>query len=33
MPISRWRAMMSDPHLWIPIIVLIGGLLVLRWIA
>ena len=30
---SRWRAVLGDPHLWIPVAVLIAGLLVLTWIA
>ena len=31
--VSRWRALLSDLHFWIPVAVLIAGLLVLRWIA
>jgi hypothetical protein len=30
---SRARALLGDPHFWIPVIVLILGLAVLRWIA
>jgi len=30
---SRTRALLSDPHFWIPVIVLVLGLIVLRWIA
>jgi hypothetical protein len=30
---SRARALLSDAHFWIPVVVLILGLLVLRWIA
>ncbi len=30
---SRARALLGDPHLWIPVAVLILGLLVLAWIA
>ena len=29
----KWRALLGDPHLWIPIAVLIAGLVVLAWIA
>ena len=32
-PRSRWRAIVSDIHFWIPVAVLLVGLLVLRWIA
>jgi hypothetical protein len=32
-PHSRWRAIVSDIHFWIPVAVLLVGLLVLRWIA
>jgi len=31
--VSRWRALLGDAHFWIPVAVLIAGLLVLRWIA
>src|SRR5213080_223511 len=31
--VSRWRALLGDVHLWIPLAVLMAGLLVLRWIA
>ena len=31
--VSRWRALLGDLHFWIPVAVLIAGLLVLRWIA
>jgi hypothetical protein len=30
---ERWRMIVGDVQFWIPIVVLIGGLLVLRWIA
>ncbi|HXL10289.1 MAG TPA: hypothetical protein VN955_02785 [Gemmatimonadales bacterium] len=30
---SRWRALLGDAHFWIPVAVLLAGLLVLRWIA
>lgn len=30
---SRLRALLGDPHFWIPVAVLVVGLLVLRWIA
>lgn len=30
---SRMRALLGDPHFWIPVAVLVIGLLVLRWIA
>ena len=30
---SRWRALVGDVHLWIPVAVLLLGLLVLWWIA
>jgi len=29
----KWRALLSDPHLWIPLAVLVAGLVVLTWIA
>jgi hypothetical protein len=32
-PPSRWRAIAGDIHFWIPVGVLLLGLLVLRWIA
>jgi len=28
-----WIAILSDLHFWIPVIVLLGGLAVLRWIS
>ena len=28
-----WRALLGDLHFWIPVAVLLAGLLVLRWIA
>ncbi len=31
--VSRWRALLGDVHFWIPVAVLLAGLLVLRWIA
>jgi hypothetical protein len=31
--VSRWRALLGDLHFWIPVLVLLAGLLVLRWIA
>jgi hypothetical protein len=30
---SRTRALLRDPHFWIPVAVLAIGLVVLRWIA
>jgi hypothetical protein len=30
---SRLRAVLGDPHLWIPLAVLVAGLVVLTWIA
>lgn len=30
---SRWRALVRDVHFWIPVAVLVAGLLVLAWIA
>jgi hypothetical protein len=30
---TRWRALVGDVHFWIPVVVLLLGLLVLRWIA
>jgi hypothetical protein len=32
-PASRWRALLGDLHFWIPVAVLLAGLLVLQWIA
>jgi len=32
-PPVRWRALLRDIHFWIPVAVLLAGLLVLRWIA
>jgi hypothetical protein len=32
-PRSRWRATMSDIHFWIPVAMLVIGLVVLWWIA
>lgn len=32
-PALRWRALLGDVHFWIPVAVLLLGLLVLRWIA
>ncbi len=29
---GRWSAMLRDPQFWVPITVLVGGLLVLAWI-
>ncbi len=29
---NRLRALLWDPQFWVPIAVLVGGLLVLRWI-
>jgi hypothetical protein len=28
-----WRTVLRDEHFWIPLIVLMGGLLLLRWIT
>jgi hypothetical protein len=30
---SWWSTVLRDIHFWVPIAVLIGGLLVLRWIS
>ncbi len=30
---SRWRTILGDVHFWIPVAVLLLGLLVLRWIS
>jgi hypothetical protein len=27
-----WETMLRDPQWWVPLIVLVGGLLVLRWV-
>jgi hypothetical protein len=32
-PRTRIGSILRDPQFWIPVIVLVGGLLVLRWIA
>jgi hypothetical protein len=32
-PPFRWRALLGDRHFWIPVTVLVAGLLVLQWIA
>ena len=32
-PPSRWCALLGDLHFWIPLAVILAGLLVLRWIA
>jgi hypothetical protein len=32
-PRSRWHAIAGDVHFWIPVAVLVVGLLVLWWIA
>jgi hypothetical protein len=29
---SWWRVVLRDIHFWVPVVVLIAGLLVLRWI-
>jgi hypothetical protein len=29
---SWWTAILTDPHFWTPVVVLLGGLIVLRWI-
>lgn len=28
-----WKAVLSDVHFWVPVVVLVVGLLVLRWIS
>jgi hypothetical protein len=28
---GRWSAMLRDPQFWVPVAVLVGGLLVLAW--
>jgi hypothetical protein len=28
-----WKAVLSDVHFWVPVAVLVAGLLVLRWIS
>jgi len=30
---QRWRAMAGDVQFWIPVTVLVGGLVLLRWVA
>ena len=30
---SLTRAVLADPHFWIPVLALLGGLAVLRWIS
>lgn len=30
---SWWRAMLRDPQFWIPLSVLLGGLVLLAWVA
>jgi hypothetical protein len=30
---SLTRTVLADPHFWIPVLVLLGGLAVLRWIS
>ena len=32
-PVLRWRALLGDLHFWIPVVVLVLGLLALWWIA
>jgi hypothetical protein len=32
-PMSRARAVLRDVHFWVPVAVLLAGLLVLRWLA
>ena len=32
-PRSWLRVILSDVHFWVPVVVLLGGLLVLRWIS
>jgi hypothetical protein len=27
-----WAAMLRDPHWWVPVIVLVAGLIMLQWI-
>jgi hypothetical protein len=27
-----WTVMLRDPHWWVPVVVLVGGFLVLEWI-
>ncbi|MGB2591343.1 MAG: hypothetical protein WBG02_11445 [Candidatus Acidiferrum sp.] len=31
-PVTVWSAVITDVHFWVPVIVLIGGLVVLHWI-
>jgi hypothetical protein len=33
MPQPRLRAVLGDIHFWIPLVVLLAGLVVLRWIS
>jgi hypothetical protein len=28
-----WKAVLSDVHFWVPVVVLVAGLIVLRWIS
>lgn len=32
-PSAWWRAMLRDVQFWIPLVVLAGGLLLLRWVT
>jgi hypothetical protein len=32
-PLPWWRALLGDLQFWIPLVVLVGGLLLLRWVA
>jgi len=29
---TRWAAILTDPQFWTPLVVLVGGLLILRWL-
>lgn len=31
-PGGRWGTILRDAHFWVPVAVLLGGLLLLRWI-
>jgi hypothetical protein len=30
---SFWKPILTDVHFWVPVLVLLGGLAVLRWIS
>ncbi|HEX2716344.1 MAG TPA: hypothetical protein VHM67_01620 [Gemmatimonadaceae bacterium] len=32
-PTSRWKAVLTDVHFWVPLAALVAGVLVLRWVG